>query len=223
MSLVSYPRSLPCPSSFCRAPFPHGAPSHLPFLLWTGRSWHNEFRGLVRVTRKASVHAQTGTLQLRRGQHVDFAFELLLTPTQPLAPRLSAHWRDERYAQVGYPSPTLAPAAGLARNRANVINYHQGLGVNPYINYPFVRRSLAHLRKLAAAAHAHGMRVKVRRMQRPCRAHRTLELPPICTHTTPQADGACGVLSCLRPTTPFASFPITRRSSGCSAPSVTRS
>ena len=130
--------------------------------LYVGSSWHNEGRGLVRITHQGSVHAQTGTLQLNRGEHLDFAFELLLTPTQPLTPRLAAHWQDERYAQVGYPAPTLAPAAKLAGQRANVINYHQGLGVNPYINYPFVRRSLARLRELAVAAHAQGMRAKVR-------------------------------------------------------------
>lgn len=108
------------------------------------------------------MHAQTGVLQLLRGEHIDLSFELLLTPTQPLTPRLAAHWHNERYAQVGYPAPTLAPAIKLAGQKANVINYHQGLGVNPYINYPFVRRSLARLRELAVAAHAQGMRAKVR-------------------------------------------------------------
>lgn len=123
-------------------------------------AWHNKGRGGVRVTRQAAVHARTGPLELAKGEVVELAFELLLTPTQPLLPRLKAHWSEERYAQVGYPSARMASPAALAQRGARVINYHQGLGVNPYINYPFLRRALARLREHVVAAHREGLRVK---------------------------------------------------------------
>ena len=41
-----------------------------------------------------------------------------------------------------------------------MVNYHQGLGVNPHINYPFFRRTLGQLRQRSDAAHKHGLRAK---------------------------------------------------------------
>ena len=51
------------------------------------------------------------------------------------------------------------PAAIKARG-ASVVNYHQGIGVNPFINYPFVRRAIRRLAQQTQSAHAHGLRAK---------------------------------------------------------------
>ena len=87
-------------------------------------SWHNHGLGSVRVTKEAAVHARTGFVTLHVGGQSDFHFELLLTPNQPLRPRLTRHWH-ERYTQIGYPSATMPPPPKLAQQGSNVLNYHQ--------------------------------------------------------------------------------------------------
>ena len=85
--------------------------------------------------------------------------ELLTTPVKPLDP--AAHWRS-RYYQVGYPDTALVQPAEVAARGATVLNIHQGVDglLNPYINYPFDRPTVANLGAYTAAAHAHGLLVK---------------------------------------------------------------
>ena len=122
-------------------------------------SWHNHGAGKASIFVDGRVQVQTGPMTLVPGKPVDFVFELLLTPCQPLQPRLVQHWH-EHYTQQGYPAAKQEPLAAIARRGANVINYHQGIGVNPYINYPFVRRAMQRLAQQVALAHEHGLRAK---------------------------------------------------------------
>ena len=122
-------------------------------------SWHNHGDGYAAVDQQGQVHVHTGALKLTRGKPLELNFELLLTPCQPLRPRMNKHWH-ERYTQQGYPAANEHAVSDIARRGANVVNYHQGLGVNPYINYPFVRRAIFQLRQRVEHAHAHGLRAK---------------------------------------------------------------
>jgi hypothetical protein len=122
-------------------------------------TWHNGGAGSVYVDRKARVVARTGPITMAEDEERVFVFELMLTPCQPLRQRLHRHW-GERYTQIGYPAAKMASPEDLASAGSNVLNYHQGIGVNPYINYPFVRRAIGRLGEHVERAHKRGLRVK---------------------------------------------------------------
>ena len=122
-------------------------------------SWHNGGMGFAVVEADGRVHVHTGHLTISPGKPVELHVELLLTPNQPLRPRVARHWR-ERYSQQGYPYGVEESPSHIVSGGANVVNYHQGLGVNPYINYPFVRRTALRLKDRVDRLHAHGLRVK---------------------------------------------------------------
>ena len=79
------------------------------------------------------ITASSGALTLRGGVPLVFRFDLLVTPLKALnTPR---HFRRDRYYQYGYNgagSPEEIAALGT-----EILNFHQGVDLNPYINYPF--------------------------------------------------------------------------------------
>ena len=77
---------------------------------------------------------------------------LLATPVRPLD--LRKHF-GERYAQLGGP----ANYTFLAEQGATVANMHQGNGINPWINYPYLTNSL--MRDAAQQCHAAGLKFKI--------------------------------------------------------------
>ena len=84
------------------------------------------------------VTAATGKLTIPPSAGVGsgstvFRFDLLVTPVKPLnTPR---HFRRDRYYQYGYNG--LADCADIGAMGVEVLNLHQGVMLNPYINYPF--------------------------------------------------------------------------------------
>jgi hypothetical protein len=67
------------------------------------------------------------------GDGAVFRFDLLITPVKPLnTPR---HFRRDRYYQYGYNG--LADPTSIAAMGVEILNLHQGVMLNPYINYPF--------------------------------------------------------------------------------------
>ena len=80
-----------------------------------------------------TVTASSGAVTLLPGEPLVFKFDLLITPIKPLnTPR---HFRRDRYYQYGYNghgSPQQIAAMGT-----EILNLHQGVDLNPYINYPF--------------------------------------------------------------------------------------
>ena len=57
-------------------------------------AWHNAGSGGAAVDADGRVRVWTGQMVLRPGAPIDLVFELLLTPCQPLQPRLAQHWRE---------------------------------------------------------------------------------------------------------------------------------
>ena len=85
------------------------------------------------------VVAWTGPLTLQAGgAPTVFKLDLLVTPVKTLdTPR---HFRRDRYYQYGYNGH--ADCAEIAKQGVKVLNLHQGVDLNPYINYPFVREAM---------------------------------------------------------------------------------
>ena len=97
------------------------------------------------------IRAYTGPRAVKAGQSLHFNFGLLITPVKTLD---KSHWQW-RYFHRG----AAAPVAEAAASGATIINLHQGDGLNPYINYPFLTTDK--LSAYTAEAHARQMRVKL--------------------------------------------------------------
>lgn len=77
------------------------------------------------------VTASTGTVTISPSAPVVFRFDLLVTPTKQLdTPR---HFRRDRYYQYGYNGR--GSPAEIAGMGTEILNLHQGVDLNPYINY----------------------------------------------------------------------------------------
>ena len=97
------------------------------------------------------IRAYTGPREVAAGQELHFNFGLLITPVKPLD---KSHWQWRYFHRS-----TAAPVAEAAASGATVINLHQGDGLNPNINYPFLTTDK--LAAYAAEAHARKMQVKI--------------------------------------------------------------
>ncbi|MBI2929322.1 MAG: hypothetical protein HYY24_26960 [Verrucomicrobia bacterium] len=119
------------------------------------QDWGNGGRGGCTVEEagpdQVVIRAYTGPREVAAGQELHFNFGLLITPVKTLD---KGHWQW-RYFHRG----TAAPVAEAASTGATVINLHQGDGLNPYINYPFLTTDK--LASYAAEAHARQMKVKL--------------------------------------------------------------
>ncbi len=77
------------------------------------------------------ITASTGIVSVSPDAPVMFRFDLLITPTKQLdTPR---HFRRDRYYQYGYNGH--AGPAEIAGMGTEILNLHQGVDLNPYINY----------------------------------------------------------------------------------------
>eukprot|EP00462_Mataza_sp_D1_P007298 CAMPEP_0175122530 /NCGR_PEP_ID=MMETSP0087-20121206/1765_1 /TAXON_ID=136419 /ORGANISM="Unknown Unknown, Strain D1" /LENGTH=1130 /DNA_ID=CAMNT_0016404173 /DNA_START=50 /DNA_END=3442 /DNA_ORIENTATION=+ len=106
-----------------------------------------------------------GELTLAPGQSLEFLFDVVATPAKPVD--MAAHWK-QRYLQVGYGqlSSYISPQEAKERN-ATIVTLHQGVKgivngtmVNPYINYPFLPKTVDLLRNFTEQANALGMQAK---------------------------------------------------------------
>lgn len=97
------------------------------------------------------VRAFTGPLSLQAGRELHLNFGLLITPVKTLD---KEHW-TWRY----FHKQKAEPVGTVSETGANIINLHQGDGLNPHINYPF--RTADRLAAYVDEAHDSGMRVKI--------------------------------------------------------------
>ena len=97
------------------------------------------------------IRAYTGPREVAAGEELHFNFGLLITPVKTLDKN---HWQWRYFHRSA-----AAPVAEAAATGATVINLHQGDGLNPYINYPFLTTDK--LAAYAAEAHARQMKVKI--------------------------------------------------------------
>lgn len=127
--------------------FYHQKPLHMP------ASWCNNGQGGIRwnTTQAGTlVDAYSGTRQVKKGDRLYYYFNLLITPFRPLD--TNKHWHNRYYH--GYDFIDKIDDFG-----ATVVNIHHATGINPYINYPFLRPK--EMKAYIDGAHARGMKVKI--------------------------------------------------------------
>ena len=123
-------------------------------------SWGNEGRGSVDIRSRgggAILRARSGPRILRMGEHLDFDFDLLITPFHPV--NRNIQFNDRYYHTYMDVSAGYLPEA--ASRGANIINIHHKSDINPFINYPYLDSNVPYLRKFIDSAHAKNVRVKV--------------------------------------------------------------
>lgn len=128
-------------------------------------SWGNAGRGGVDVGPVQGdgvpVRAYGGPRALKRGDSLDFVFELYFTPFRALD--TEQQWAV-RFTHLGGPGRQPiddALAAADVRRGPNVLNVHHASYYCPYINYPYSDDSFPAFRDLVKRAHDKGIRLRV--------------------------------------------------------------
>jgi len=122
-------------------------------------SWGNEGKGGVDVSEKGSevlVNAYSGAREIKKGEVLNYNFELLLTPFR-LIDRKNKF--GERYFHGGGANTSVKVATALEAG-ANVINIHHAEDIYPFINYPYLDANVPELKSLVASAHEKNIRMK---------------------------------------------------------------
>jgi hypothetical protein len=119
------------------------------------RDWDNNGKSGCTVEevgdQQVVVRTSTGPRRVEAGQELHFNFGLLITPVKVLDKN---HWQWRYFHRS-----KAAPVAEAAATGATLINLHQGDGLNPYINYPFL--TTEKLSAYTGDAHAKDMKVKI--------------------------------------------------------------
>lgn len=127
--------------------FYHQMPLNMP------KSWANDGKGGVGIRRDGeTVHfsAFSGDLYLEAGEKLRFDFRLAVTPFKPVDTK--RHF-EHRFFHA------YRPIDWVDRSGANTLNVHHATGINPYINYPFLRP--AAMKHYADLCHERWMKFKI--------------------------------------------------------------
>jgi hypothetical protein len=127
--------------------FYHQKPLNMP------PSWYNQGKGGIGLNRSGSefeLKAYSGSRTMAAGETLHFDVNILLTPFRTIDPR--KQWHDRYYHKY-------VPIDSVAKAGANVINVHHATGINPFINYPFMRP--AAMKAYIDSAHAIRDKVKI--------------------------------------------------------------
>jgi hypothetical protein len=110
-------------------------------------SWGNEGKGGVDIFQENNevvVKAYSGSRQMKRGDILNYDFELLITPFRTIDKKIKF---DDRYFHGG---GSIVKASGEG---ANIMNIHHGSELYPFINYPYLDENVADLTSLVSDAH----------------------------------------------------------------------
>ena len=128
--------------------FYHEKPLHMPV------SWCNEGNGGISLSKNADgsalVNAYSGTRTVKKGDRLYYYFNILVTPFRTI--NTNKQWHDRYYHGYEF-------IDDVADFGATVVNIHHATGINPFINYPFLRTK--EMKSYIDGAHARDMKVKI--------------------------------------------------------------
>jgi hypothetical protein len=117
-------------------------------------SWYNEGKGEFYLSEPDDntvlLVSSSGPRTIQAGDTLHFNFRLLITPFKTLD--TGSHWHHRYYHRY-------EPVESIAEKGANTINVHHATGINPFINYPFLRPGP--MKAYIDSAHTQGMKVKI--------------------------------------------------------------
>jgi hypothetical protein len=127
--------------------FYHQKPLNMP------PSWYNGGKGGIGLDRDGKEYELTafsGERKMNAGETLHFDINILVTPFRTIDP--DKQWHDRYYHKY-------MPLDTIKKVGANVINVHHATGINPFINYPFMRP--AQMKSYIDSAHAIQDKVKI--------------------------------------------------------------
>lgn len=122
-------------------------------------SWGNKGAGGVTVGEKRDhvlVNAYSGRRQMRKGETLNYDFELLVTPFRTVDNGVK--YGDRYFHGGGTDESTKVAQAEKAG--ANIINIHHAGDLYPFINYPYLDENLGDLNRIIKDAHSNNRRMK---------------------------------------------------------------
>ncbi len=128
------------------------------------KSWGNDGRGGVDVEpggdQSILAKAYSGPRSLKKGEALDFIFELYLTPFRTLD--TEKQWAT-RFTHLGGTKQAVDDAVATAdpQRGPSVVNVHHASFYSPYINYPYSDDSFPAFCELVKRAHDKGVRLRV--------------------------------------------------------------
>ena len=117
-------------------------------------SWGNEGKGGVDVFQESNdvvINAYSGSRKMKRGDILNYDFELLITPFKIIDKKIK--FGDRYYHGEG----TIEKAKNEG---ANIVNIHHGTEFYPFINYPYIDENVDDLTQLVSNAHKKNIRTK---------------------------------------------------------------
>jgi hypothetical protein len=105
-------------------------------------SWGGDGSGGVSAIPAAAggllISAWSGAVTLQPSTPLNYKYDMLVTPVKTLD--YGRHFRRDRYYQYGYNGH--ADCSQIGSMGVKVLNLHQGVDLNPYINYPFEHEAM---------------------------------------------------------------------------------
>lgn len=127
--------------------FYHQKPLHMPL------SWCNDGQGGININSSddgTRINAYSGKRSVKKGDRLYYYFNLAITPFRPID--TDKQWRERYYHNYEF-------IDNIEKLGANVVNIHHATGINPFINYPFLRTK--EMKAYIDGAHAKDMKVKI--------------------------------------------------------------
>lgn len=127
--------------------FYHQKPLHMPV------SWCNNGNGGIDINNAADgtrINAYSGKREVKKGDRLYYYFNIAITPFRPID--TDKQWRERYYHSYDFIDK-------VEKLGANVLNIHHATGINPFINYPFLRTK--EMKAYIDGAHARDMKVKI--------------------------------------------------------------
>ena len=116
-------------------------------------SWCNNGNGGIDITGSGNgtlINAYSGKRQVKKGENLYYYFNIAVTPFRPID--TDKQWRERYHHSYDF-------LENVSKVGATVLNIHHATGINPFINYPFLRP--ADMKAYIDGAHARGMKVKI--------------------------------------------------------------
>ncbi len=116
-------------------------------------SWCNDGKGGIDISSSADgtfINSYSGERQVSKGDNLYYYFKVAITPFRPID--TDRQWRERYHHSYDF-------IENVSKAGATVVNIHHATGINPFINYPFLRP--AEMKAYIDGAHAKGMKVKI--------------------------------------------------------------
>lgn len=129
--------------------------SQPPTESWAGDAGNGVVTAVPGADGTLVVTASTGALTVpATTEGTIFKMDLLVTPVKRL--NTAGHFRRDRYYQYGYNGQ--ADCQAIGEMGVEVLNLHQGVMLNPYINYPFDHKAMASQANFSRSCKAQGVK-----------------------------------------------------------------